>query len=823
MDPESADEAPVAFDPSKPLKGVVVCCTSIPPNETKDIEQKTTNLGGVFTGDLTVDVTHLLVGEYDTAKYRHTAKSLAHVKAMDAGWIEALTRLWREDAPIDFAALEKAWQLLPLETGGDDASSFDNEEPPRRKRLMVCLTGFLNLEERTSLQEKITSNGADYSGELNRRCTHLIVAKPEGQKYLAARKWGLKVVSLEWLDQTIERGMILDEKYYDPLLPPEVRGKGACDEPETALGKRQRMLNSFVEADEPTRKLRKTASMKLSSQRETVWGDILGGSSKAPAEQNDAPAQEQDAPAPQGPQALAAVPAPVLPQLNPDAGIFSTSYFYIRNFDQRKYDILDQTITALGGRVCRTLDEVCLARAPYHPWHRFFIIPQDSTSVPAELSPSSLPANTNPDERPQVVTEFFIERCIHCKSLLDPQAHVLGRPFPWFPLPGFKDLVICSAGFSGIDLHHLDRAVQQLGAHFDETFRRKTSLLVCKDLKLVRKEKLRLALEHGIPVVREKWLWDCIAQGEKLPLVSYMFPELGQKVLEKTTEAKPVERTKSEPPPVKTIGGFVDVDAFEDEGPEKNAAAKSFATTASARYHTARTHIFDDRDDFTMGDVTAPRPLKEVAANAVSLSESSSNDHQTNEEEQLLPTAKQPQPNKSSSSSSSSSTTTEPSKPKTKQADADANDADQESRHLRDRERAHRQAQQVLAFSSKLTSLIDPNPQPPLHNPTDRRRRGILGRAASSSSTSALSKLAGPHEDSDAPTSAENRTRSVSVVEGEDGDGADADAAEGQSLLTQVAYDDPGAAEARAQILGRMAGEKVGGVDGAKRRRVRSS
>lgn len=65
---------------------------------------------------------------------------------MDAGWIEALTDLWREDAPIDFAALEKEWRLLPLETGGAEAASFDEEEPPRRKRLMVCLTGFLNRE-----------------------------------------------------------------------------------------------------------------------------------------------------------------------------------------------------------------------------------------------------------------------------------------------------------------------------------------------------------------------------------------------------------------------------------------------------------------------------------------------------------------------------------------------------------------------------------------------------------------------------------------------------------------------------------------------------
>ena len=73
-------------------------------------------LGGAYTRDLTVEVTHLLVGDYDTPKYRHAAKALAHTKAMDAGWIEALTDLWRNDAPIAFPALEKEWQLVKAAT-----------------------------------------------------------------------------------------------------------------------------------------------------------------------------------------------------------------------------------------------------------------------------------------------------------------------------------------------------------------------------------------------------------------------------------------------------------------------------------------------------------------------------------------------------------------------------------------------------------------------------------------------------------------------------------------------------------------------------------
>ncbi|EGZ72532.1 hypothetical protein NEUTE2DRAFT_43850, partial [Neurospora tetrasperma FGSC 2509] len=94
----------VLFDPSHPLKGVT------------DIANKTEELGGKHKHDLTPDCTHLIVGEHDTPKYRHVAKERPDVKAMAAGWIEALRKLWVEDADIDFIALEKEWELKPFET-----------------------------------------------------------------------------------------------------------------------------------------------------------------------------------------------------------------------------------------------------------------------------------------------------------------------------------------------------------------------------------------------------------------------------------------------------------------------------------------------------------------------------------------------------------------------------------------------------------------------------------------------------------------------------------------------------------------------------------
>ncbi|KAH6673877.1 hypothetical protein EV126DRAFT_306906, partial [Verticillium dahliae] len=81
-----------------------------------EIEKKAQDLGGHHKYDLTPDVTHLIVGQYDTPKYRHVAKERPDIKAMDARWIDAVADLWKNAAEIDFAALETQWQLKPLET-----------------------------------------------------------------------------------------------------------------------------------------------------------------------------------------------------------------------------------------------------------------------------------------------------------------------------------------------------------------------------------------------------------------------------------------------------------------------------------------------------------------------------------------------------------------------------------------------------------------------------------------------------------------------------------------------------------------------------------
>ena len=92
------------------------------------------------------------------------------------------------------------------------------------------------------MEHGITSNGGIYHGDLTKVVTHLIVAKPEGAKYTFAKQWNIPVVSVKWFEDSLARGMALQEDLYAPELPLEQQGKNAFRKVAKgpSLGKRPR-------------------------------------------------------------------------------------------------------------------------------------------------------------------------------------------------------------------------------------------------------------------------------------------------------------------------------------------------------------------------------------------------------------------------------------------------------------------------------------------------------------------------------------------------------------------------------------------------------
>ena len=133
---------------------------------------------------------------------------------------------------------------------------------------------------RKELEDLINDNGGDYRGNLTKDVTHLIAKEPSGAKYSYAGQWGIKTVSVEWLEQSLERGMTLDETLYSLLLPPSERGRNAWIRKAfstTSLGKRAREDEAILPN---ARKLRRTASARLSSHNDGLWTEINGGELK---------------------------------------------------------------------------------------------------------------------------------------------------------------------------------------------------------------------------------------------------------------------------------------------------------------------------------------------------------------------------------------------------------------------------------------------------------------------------------------------------------------------------------------------------------------
>jgi DNA replication regulator DPB11 len=390
----------------------------------------------------------------------------------------------------------------------------------------------LEATERLEIAETVKTNGATYEGDLTKQITHLISFRTEGAKYKAAKAWGLRIVSIEWLRDSLERGMILDEKLYDPALPLDQRGIGAWNRTQpkkrTSLGKRPRD-ETITGGDGPKRKLRRTASTKLNSQSEDLWGDIVatGGGSVAQVVRSGAWESTENEPPEESTTTLKAptdsssiktevAPEPLLIQ-----GMFSGCRFYLEGFEFKKSQILSDHLIPNGGEVSGSIEGL-QAATPIGVSMRLFrirpstLLEEDSLVLPDSAS------------KVETITEWWVERCLYHKDFLEPSAHVIGRPFPKFPIEGFQELTINSAAFSGIDLLHFTKAVKLVGAKYNEDMTPESSLLLTKSVVGLRKDKAEHAQEWKIPIVNATWLWDSIAAGEKLPTGKYKFRSLNR-------------------------------------------------------------------------------------------------------------------------------------------------------------------------------------------------------------------------------------------------------------------------------------------------------
>ncbi|KAI1958358.1 DNA helicase [Ophidiomyces ophidiicola] len=497
----------------QPLEGVILCFTSILPEERTQLVAISAEMGATHKFDLTSDVTHLIVGETSTPKYKYVARERSDIKVVTADWVAAVRSSWLLGGDTDLHTLEEEYRV------------------PTFAGLSICITGFEDLDFRNHLQKTITSNGGKFCRDLTKTATHLIARAVEGQKYKFAVLWGIKAVSLKWLEDSLSRGMILEETLYDPLLPAEKHGIGAWNSaPSLQVQKRSKLAEN---GSRRPRKLRRVASVKLTDQNEGIWTDIVGNMTSGASEneflddQHGSTSHLSFRSIIQEEKSFASettlsgrrdgtrdTVVKIVPVPQKSRGIWYNSKFFISGFTAKQVSILENHLISRDAVLVRSRNELS---DKDEREYRYILIPYNTP-------PSEIPSTTSSNDDVQIVTDMWVEKCLHSNAFLPPEAHTTSTPIPRFPILAFENLTICSTGFTGIDLLHLCKLVRLLGAVYDEYFTSKASVLIC-NTPHPNKDKLRHASQWNVPAVLSDWLWISVQTGDKKPFKPYLLPD----------------------------------------------------------------------------------------------------------------------------------------------------------------------------------------------------------------------------------------------------------------------------------------------------------
>lgn len=267
--------------------------------------------------------------------------------------------------------------------------------------------------------------------------------------------------------------MILDEKLYSLMLPPAERGQNAWIRRSTSsasLGKRARAEESSLKR---SRKLRRTASEKLSSQNIGLWTDIVSG----PAEGEDhklsewddkqkdfnqkIKAKTSDRPRPRN-ETKEESPASELfdektsrtsssfspAGIGRKVGLFRGHRFFMHGFSEKQVckpmlkvipqahshqsSILQSHLRSHLGEIVDTMAELSTPSTTNQ--ESGYLLVHHSTTY------HNIPKLPQGVMRPAIVTDMWVERCLHRYDLVQPEANVTNTPFRHFPVAGMASL-----------------------------------------------------------------------------------------------------------------------------------------------------------------------------------------------------------------------------------------------------------------------------------------------------------------------------------------------------------------------------------------------
>ncbi|XP_041102802.1 PAX-interacting protein 1-like [Polyodon spathula] len=120
---------------------------------------------------------------------------------------------------FDLPVVKPSWVILSVRCGDLlPVAGFSPESGQVFYGVTACLPR-ISSEDRNTLWALITFYGGDCQLNLNKKCTHLIVLEPAGEKYECALKHSsIKIVTPDWvLDSVVDKSRKEEEKYHPRL------------------------------------------------------------------------------------------------------------------------------------------------------------------------------------------------------------------------------------------------------------------------------------------------------------------------------------------------------------------------------------------------------------------------------------------------------------------------------------------------------------------------------------------------------------------------------------------------------------------------------
>ncbi|KAA8901712.1 hypothetical protein FN846DRAFT_956755 [Sphaerosporella brunnea] len=485
-----ADDAEIMRS-GHPLLGMILCCTSVEMGLRNEISKKCEEMGARHVLDLTSDVTHLVCGALYSPKYRYVAKMRPDVKVMSTKWVDAMYAQWIAGEDIDPRTFEVSYRF------------------PVFYRCRISATGIADAEELKRIKEICIAESATYHPDLTKDVTHLIAAAPTGQKYEFARGFNITVVTPEWLFDSLERGMALDEQYYDLKLPRESIGVGA----------KPAKVAAQIEVTEfrGKREIRKSTQEKLGGQSHTLWNDIIGQAANAkPVKRDEWEDMRNERYSSPLESASGSNPLDQKSIKQKTGGMLANACFWIRGFQDKHMAALKKAIIPHDGTIVDSLEE--LSAASEFIW-RLVMVPRENRIQDCPTIPAGQDIG--------MVTDWWLESCMFYRKFITPTGDFTTMPIEEFEVEAMKELDICITKFVGIDLLFYPRLIKLLGAKFHGALNKTRSLLITNDSRECESEKIRYAHEYKIPVVTGEWLVECLKQHQRLPYETYLIKPIG--------------------------------------------------------------------------------------------------------------------------------------------------------------------------------------------------------------------------------------------------------------------------------------------------------